>query len=749
MKIRYPSLKVIILVIALPVIALSVFILSSPAIVNSTVFKTQISSLLSKTLGRTINLNGDLFLTLGITPTLRVTNVTIDNPSDLASRKMASVGSFKISAPFFDNVIGRYRISMIEASDVQLQFATDTTGRSNWSFSELNNTSSVTKSNQSESPPSIPIVEQLIIKNLDVSLDTQIPHRHLNVEELVVKPIEDKIHSSVSASLLIDGSALNIKGEVGAINNLFSGKDLDIKVDLTQSDNHIAAEGMLKGDGAVSLGVKAVGNDFSSLGLLLRRSLPQWTDYKLSFNLFKTADKQLSLKISDLTGKLSGPTVTGSIGVDQRDGGSYQVNADLMLASHHLITDLLLRPDGTVDVNLDTFHPDLSELSAITLTHLPAIKGLMFKGKMQYSPATNKQALVRSENFILKVGSSDLHGNIAVQLSPLEVTAQLNSDVLDLASLNKSFPASDAQVSQSKTEPHIPFKLLKELNADVKISVGQLKTILGLELAKTKLTLNLKDGVLDIPQLSSEAFDGNFTASLHASHADMSLNLRGNHFKGNPIILLAGGTPLLEGIFDFSANLKSTGDSLSQVLATLKGTMSLSSEDAKFKSTSAAAISSGLMELLSPIFHQSKEPRSDCMIFEYELDKGIARAVKQVIKLGDVFIFGKGDLDLRKSTMRYNFNVNSNNPSLASLIPPFRAYGSLSNPHFVPSASGTVASVFDTAEGVFDSAQGVLAETENLILSHPGEKIVGRELCNRAFAAERNRISSRVGRVFD
>ena len=120
-----------------------------------------------------------------------------------------------------------------------------------------------------------------------------------------------------------------------------------------------------------------------------------------------------------------------------------------------------------------------------------------------------------------------------------------------------------------------------------------------------------------------------------------------------------------------------------------------------------------------------------------------------MIKFGDVFIFAKGQLDFPKDKISYNFNVNSTNPTLASLVPPFRAYGSLGHPHFVPSASGAVASVMDSAEGVVDSALGVVAGTASLILGPSSEKLAGREICKHALSVERSRISSRVGSALE
>jgi uncharacterized protein involved in outer membrane biogenesis len=666
-----------------------------------------------------------------------------------------TVGSFKISVPLFENLTGRYRINFVEANDVTVQIASTSDGRSNWSFSDPHSVEEESTTAPSEgqpiSSPSIPHLDELIIRNLQVSLASGNPHRRLTAKELVIKSLDDTGKSSIAASLVLDDSPLSITGEVGSINSFLSGSDLGLKVDLTQSHNKVFAEGALKGDGALGLNVKASGTDFSSLGIPIGVTLPKWTEYQLAFHVTKSAEERLSLNFSNLAATLSGSTITGSANVHEGDRGLYKVAADLALAAQHVKADLQFHSDGAMDATLTTSLSDLSHLSQVALTQLPAIKELSFAGKVHYAPSTSEKASIRAEDFSLRIGESDLKGTVAVQLSPLEVTAAINSAVLDLAALNDNFahPHSTVPSTPSKEERRIPFELLKELNADIRFTVGRLKTILGLELGATQLALTLKDGVLTIPRLYSEAFDGIFTASLSAAPNELGLTLQGEHFKGNPVILLAGGTPLLDGDFDFSVDLKSNGDTLPQILETLTGTMRLSSEDAKLKSSSVAAASSGLLELLSPIFGGSKEAHSDCLLVEYDVKNGLARATKQVFKLGEVFIFGKGTLDLKKSTLRYNFNVNSTNPSFASLIPPFRAFGSLSSPHFVPSASGTVASVFDSAEGVLDSAVGSVASTANFILARPGERVVGKELCIKALAAEGNRMSSRVGSLLE
>jgi uncharacterized protein involved in outer membrane biogenesis len=760
MRILPPPRRAILLILSLPFLVASAVVVTSPTIVNSNTFKTKVSTLLSAALGRGVRVNGDVVLELGRHPTLSITDVSIDNPSDLSSRPMLTVGSFKISGPLFENFTGRYRINLVEANDVTVQIASTSDGRSNWSFSDPHSVEGESTTTPSEgkliSSPSIPHLDQLIVRNLQVNLDSGNPHRRLTAKELVVKSLDDTGKSSIAASLVIDDSPLNISGEVGSINNFLSGSDLGLKVDLTQSNNKVFAEGALKGDGTLGLTVRASGSDFSSLGIPIGVTLPKWTEYQLAFHVIKSAEDRLSLNFSNVAATLSGSTITGSANVQESDRGLYKVAADLALAAQQVKADLQFHSNGAVDATLTTSLSDLSHLSQVALTQLPAIKELSFAGKVHYAPstsgeATSGKASIRAEDFSLRIGESDLKGTVAVQLSPLEVTAAINSAVLNLAALNDNFAHPDSTVTETppEEERRIPFELLKELNADIRFTVGRLKTILGLELGATQLALTLKDGILTIPRLYSEAFDGIFTASLSATPNELGLTLQGEHFKGNPVILLAGGTPLLDGDFDFSVDLKSTGDTLPKILETLTGTMSLSSEDAKLKSSSLSAASSGLLELLSPIFGGSKEAHSDCLLVEYDVKNGLARTTKQVFKLGEVFIFGKGTLDLKKNTLRYNFNVNSTNPSFASLIPPFRAFGSLSSPHFVPSASGSVASVFDSTEGVIDSAMGSVVSTANFILARPGERVVGKELCIKALAAEGNRMSSRVGSLLE
>jgi hypothetical protein len=132
----------------------------------------------------------------------------------------------------------------------------------------------------------------------------------------------------------------------------------------------------------------------------------------------------------------------------------------------------------------------------------------------------------------------------------------------------------------------------------------------------------------------------------------------------------------------------------------------------------------------------------------FTLKDGIARSNGNVVNLGDVFLFGQGEVNLLKNTISYSSNVNSTNPSLASLIPPFRVVGALGSPFFIPSTAGSVASVFDSAEGVFDTALGAVTSTARFILSSSGEKFEGRALCKEAIEVESRRMSTRVGRLF-
>jgi uncharacterized protein involved in outer membrane biogenesis len=428
-------------------------------------------------------------------------------------------------------------------------------------------------------------------------------------------------------------------------------------------------------------------------------------------------------------------------------GDALEFNVNLQQEANHLAANGKFHHKGQTHISVKASGEDLSELSAITLMHLPPWKNYSFETKVtSYSISQSK---FEFNDLKLHLGESDLNGKVSLSLAPLSVSAKLQSQNFDLGALSEHSASTHAETGKEKKPPHIPYEIFEAVNADIEFKAANLKTFLDVQLQDADFIASIKNGHLVVPQFIAKVFGGSIAGTAEARDRVVSWKLRGEHLDANPITMLAGAAPILEGNFNLAIDLVGKGEDLSDILKTLSGTIMLNSDNARVKNSTLHAISSGLAEILSPLFENMDQASSECILFNYEVKDGVAASKEQVIKLDEVFIFPEGKINFSKNELTYNFNAHSTNPALASLIPPFRAFGKLNNLHFVPSISGSVASVADSGEEVVEAVFDIVQEAGELVVGDKERKLTGLAVCKAAYAAEQNRVSSRVGNLLD
>ncbi len=406
-----------------------------------------------------------------------------------------------------------------------------------------------------------------------------------------------------------------------------------------------------------------------------------------------------------------------------------------------------LQHDGTLSTHLEATGESFSDLNRVLKTSIPDWKDYTFKSDIAYQGGESPS--LQFKNTSIAIEDSNLTGDIELVLSPLHIKASLESKKLDLPRLLRANQESENDTESEETEPRMPHDLFKAFDADIDLSVQEFTTFLGIELDRAEISAHAKDGVLRLPKFNADALGGSFTSQMTLGEGDFEVALDGKGFKVNPIMELSGGESLIDGDFNIVFDFKSSGSYLSEIVKGLNGTLEVNSENGKITSSTIRSTSGSLLQIVDPIFRKKKAEEVECMLFRFNVKDGVARSREHVLKLGEVFFFAEGKLDFPEKKVKYNFHVNSQNPSLTSLIPPFRMVGAMSSPTFTPSVSGTVASAADTTEGIARAAFGALGRTANFILGAETEELKGRKQCQKAYEVEQDLISSRIGNIVD
>lgn len=296
---------------------------------------------------------------------------------------------------------------------------------------------------------------------------------------------------------------------------------------------------------------------------------------------------------------------------------------------------------------------------------------------------------------------------------------------------------------------------LKDRNIYLNFKTKSLKKIVNGRKGKIDLTIkeNKKEigitGDIEINKNShsysfnGKAFNGKFNGKFKLEKS-LLLEISANNFSTKAIEEEFKSDRILNGLFD--VDLKIKNDDFFNNPKKISGSLSVTSDNLHIDNTTLKTTTKGLYKILKPILGQETK-KAECAIFNFEIKDGKFVSKEQALQVGSVFIFPDGEIDLINNNINYNFHVNSESPSLASLIPPFKALGKLNNISFYPSISGSVASVSDTAEGIVGFATNIVRSVKEVVTFSSEKKLLGVDLCKEKYELDKKMLSSRIGKL--
>ena len=732
----YGSLTFAVLIVAIP------FGLSTALETNWG--KEKAASLLSGALNRNVRIDGVIELKLGLTSEIAISNFVIENPPGLSSEEMLRVSNAKLRVPTWPTLIGSILIDELSSSGVHLHVANTSPDRLNWEFGKT----SADTPNETESEFRLPTIKKVSVRDVSVALDLGENPREIILKDIDARNINGEGQGTVSSHLSVDGVDFELKGSASPIDHFMAGNSLDYEFALHHTHNSLSAKGSVARKGKSSSLVHIKAADPSHLSDLIGSLPPHIRD--VSFRSSLESNKEAhshTLSFSDIEFSMSGEAVKGHVALTLKPSHDIDIETKLHSDKHTLLITGNYHPLRSISLDINASGISLAELPWLSGLELPDLKDYELQSKLLAE--VGKKQKVELSDFRFTADGNDLSGKLIVTNAPVKVLATLTSNKLDLTKLRRADdPEPKKEAIEKQESTRLPFELLKELEATISVNAKQLKTMAGMDITNTSFNVNVQDGRLSIPDLSAEAFDGKLSGKIIGEDKKISWKLEAEKLDAAQITKLAGAS-FLQGNLDASFDIAARGDRVDELLKNLSGTISVNSENTSVKNNLLETVSSNLAELLSPILSGDGQAKSECFLFNFKMKDGVARSKEQVFKLGDVFIFAKGELNLPEDSIGYNFHVNSSNPALASLIPPFRAFGSLSSPTFVPSVTGSLASIADTGEGAINSVTGLVTGTASLVLGDEKKELSGLEICQAAYDAEQKMLSSMVGQLLD
>ncbi|HEY1935239.1 MAG TPA: AsmA family protein [Acetobacteraceae bacterium] len=365
-------------------------------------------------------------------------------------------------------------------------------------------------------------------------------------------------------------------------------------------------------------------------------------------------------------------------------------------------------------LNLQGSVPDLSALSPLAGTKLPALKSVAFQGRLSDTDTTH----VTLNGFKLTTPDGDISGDASVALSqPPALTAKLASDRIDtnglMAAMGKPVQTSTGATAapppkHAATGPlfpttKLPFDLLRAANADIALTVQDLHSGRSDYHALTVHAV-VRNGKLTVDPFSAVLPEGDLSATLSAdasqSTPPVALTLRAPGLDVAPLLAAAGLPGYATGKLEVLADLHGAGMSPHAIAAGLDGTLGLSMQGGTIdvellnKLLGTVLAKANLLGLLS--HGGSTDLR--CFAVRAVAKQGVATIAPLVLDSGVLTMDGGGTVNLGNETLDMTLRPQGRVIG-TGLVVPLRVTGPMRSPDVAVNAAGAITSNAGTIAG--------------------------------------------------
>jgi len=388
-------------------------------------------------------------------------------------------------------------------------------------------------------------------------------------------------------------------------------------------------------------------------------------------------------------------------------------------------------------VKLDASVPTLADLNPLLETDLPAYGPITVTGVFTVPDPSR----VQFSDLRIGAAESDLAGEGAIDLAAQrpEISAKLDSRMLDLRPFTAAEPAPREKPERLFSKEKLPLAALRKLNADMQISARQLRAG-DMVLEDLSLPLKLDKGRLSIAPLKARLAGG-----------DLVLKLRLNAATDTPALetdvlvkqLELGQLPGLQkekkfegGRTDVTIQARGRGHSVAEIMAGLDGTLLVQVGKGRIPNSSVDLAGADILletfSRLNPL--SSKEPSSelDCAVIKFAVRDGIAETDKGIaVQTSKMSVVGSGAINLKSEELDLGMRPYAREGvglGLGTIAGAARIGGTLADPKPVIDAAnvlrtGVTAGAAVVTFGLSTLAQGIF--DKSTADPHPCETALG------------------------
>lgn len=431
-------------------------------------------------------------------------------------------------------------------------------------------------------------------------------------------------------------------------------------------------------------------------------------------------------------------SVTATSGAPARlmPGASGAVPLDIVAdaaGAHFTAKGSVANPEALSGVALDIAAaiPDLSALTPLVRRPLPALKTVELTAHLTDAAGGFGKGIALG-NLVLTSAAGDVKGNLAVGFGlPLSVTAKLASDRIDADALSaaegKPLPAASgaptaatpptgtpppaprqaaprpaARSGRLFSDQPIPFGLLQLVNADVAMTIGDLR-IGGRDTKAINAHLVLRDGRLQADPLVADLPGGHMDAKLTADASQkappVALVLRAPGLAVRTVLAMLGEPDIASGNLEIYADLHGAGETPHAIAASLDGTLGLAMANGTVDNRVLGSVLGPVLEKanIPDLLNRGGTSEIRCFALRMDAQRGVGTLRTLALSSTLLTLDGGGSVNLGEETLALHLRPQARIGGTGLILPlrvtgPIRAPGVAMDPiGAAESNAGTVA----------------------------------------------------------
>ncbi len=697
--------------VGLIVIALgAVFVIASSIDPNQ--YKPQIVEAAKSATGRDLVLKGDIKLSIGLSPSFGISEVSFGNAAWGSRPEMVKVGRFEVQVALLPLLSKQVEVKRLVLLDTDILLETDRAGKGNWEFDSGKPAPAAGQPQAAQPAASgsgggaLPVVREVELRNARFALRDGVTRetKEVKLERVLLNadsassPLRLDIAGSANVPELSGELKFTAKGEVGSVERLLqsSGSPWPVNVALTLGDNALAAKvvgGIVspaQGKG-YNIELSADVPDLQKLAALAKQEIPAIGPLKLAV---KAADN----------GPQGRPTLP-DIKVDLGKADTIRLEIAGSFQDPTQQRGLKLAIKATSQDLAAPFKAAKME---------PPVTGPL---DLQMQVADTAAARYQVSGLAVKVGPGgavDLSGDATIAVPPgakPSVQANLKSQTVDLVKLfpakaGGSAPAKPAASGGAASAPadgrvipneKVPFEQLNAANADLKYAASSIVTD-GATLKNLNLQLVIANGTLTLRPLTFEMDGGKFSvdATANAAQKNFTHKIEMRQLEVGRVLNERKLNDWFKGgLTTLDVNLRGSGDTARQLAASLAGDVYLNMGQGELGQAATKVMGEWLGSVFPPLAKVTIGTSVRCAIHKIDFQNGIG-----------VYKAGLVDTGVMSARTTGTINLATEQLALNQVAGPvaFNIGGTLAKPSYTPDAAGTAQAL---AQGTLGTVTGL------------------------------------------